>query len=840
MASSKRKSRFSNGTGQWRKWIEPSVIQVPDDVAGAVGGDPLVARTIFRRGCTDATSAIAFLNPDHYTPTPPSELTDLVKAADFLEQAVTEGKYIGVWGDFDVDGLTATTLLVSTLQKLGGRVAYHIPVRAGESHGLNIKGLERLLQQQIDVLVTCDTGTSAIEEINYVQSKGVPVIVTDHHDLPINEGNQIEIPQAFAVINPKRLPEGHNLSTLPGVGVAYKLVEELCNRANQGVISEAMLDLVALGIEADLASQIKETRYLLQRGLAALRNTQRLGLWVLMEYAELNPQNLTEEHIGFVIAPRLNALGRLADANWIVEFLTTDDLSRARILASTLEGLNAQRKLLTDQIFQAAIAQIEVDPSLLDEPALVLSHPTWPSGVIGIVANRLVERFDRPVVLFSSPPGQLARGSGRSVEGINITAAIAANQHLLNGYGGHPMAAGLSLKAEQIPEFKRAFCRTIGQQAQVIPIATLPIDAYLPLSSLSLELVSDLERLAPFGPGNPSLTLATRDLNLTAYTGVGRNNEHLLLTVEDDTGYAQRVIWWQAGDNAQEGRTSAPSPTLPQGRFDLAYSVRASTYRGQKDVQVEWIDFRLSQESRLSISTPEPEIEAVDYRGNDLLYPDNKPASLILNNLVTLVSKDRPAIATTEFNLQIWNEAEPPPVTSESVFVTDRYGLMPGLDLIIWTIPPGSVELRKVLEKVSPQRVYLFATNPHIDRPDVFLKRLAGLIKYALHNQQLPGVQVPGTQVKVHLSSLAALTSHRIQTVRVGLLWLAHKGHIIIYNSEGDEWIIGEGNGLHTDQSKETARQLRSLLDETAAYRAFYTRADKNSLIVASDAGRKS
>jgi len=255
--------------------------------------------------------------------------------------------------------------------------------------------------------------------------RGVDMLITDHHDLPA------ALPQAFAITDPKLLPEGHPLSTLSGSGVAYKLAEELYARFGRPAEAARLLDLATLGLVADLAQLTGDARYLVQRGLEALRHTQRLGLQTIMELAELAPANLTEEHIGFVLGPRLNALGRLADANPAVELLTTTDPLRARVLATQLEGLNTQRQLLCNQVTRAAEAQLRLDPALLAQPVLVLSHPAWPGGVIGIVASRLVERYHKPAILFSAPAGQPARGSARSVAGLNITAAIGAQKELL-------------------------------------------------------------------------------------------------------------------------------------------------------------------------------------------------------------------------------------------------------------------------------------------------------------------------------------------------------------------------------------------------------------------------
>jgi single-stranded-DNA-specific exonuclease len=372
-----------------------------------------------------------------------------------------------------------------------------------------------------------------------------------------------------------------------------------------------------------------------------------------------------------------------------------------------VEGLNAQRKLLCDQVFQAAQAQIERDPSLLEYSALVLSHPSWPAGVIGIVASRLAERYHRPTILIATPTSELGRGSARSVEGINITAAIAAQREMLGNFGGHPMAAGLTIDPEQIPEFRRALSRTVSEMfGEVKDKAILQIDGYLPLADLSLDLVEELERLAPFGPGNLPLTLVSRGLSLISHSAVGRTGEHLQLIVEDEEGTAQRVIWWQG----------AGWP-LPQGRFNLAYVVRASNYRGQRDVQVEWVDARPIEEPAIRPEglpkTFRVSVEIVDYRRE----PSPRRA------LERLTARE---------NIQIWSEAE----AKTELAGQDRHELKPSKFLIIWTTPPGPAELRTVLEKVSPTRVYLFGMDPGLDHPETFLKRLAGLTRYALSSNR--------------------------------------------------------------------------------------------------------
>jgi single-stranded-DNA-specific exonuclease len=764
-----------------KEWIEPQDIEAPQELQTAIGGHPLVAKILARRGFTELEAAKAFLDPDCYRPAPPSDLPNMAEAADCLEKAIRQKETLCVWGDFDVDGQTATTLLVSTLKDLGAVATYHIPVRKTESHGLNLPVLKRLIAEGVRLVLTCDTGITEHEAIAYAQAQGVDVVVTDHHDLPST------LPKARAIVNPKMLTDTHPLRELPGVGCAYKLAEELCNRASRPGATAQYLDLVALGVVADVAVQIGDTRYLLQRGLEALRHTERLGLRVMMETAELDPAWLSEEHISFVLGPRLNALGRLADANVAVELLTTHDLGRARILATELEGLNARRKLLCDQVFQAAQAQIEGDPSLLEHSALVLSHPSWPAGVIGIVASRLAERYHQPTILIATPPDELGRGSARSIEGCNVTAAIAAHREMLVNFGGHPMAAGLTIDPERIPEFRRALSRTVSEMlGEVKDRAILQIDGYLSLGDLSLDLVESLERLAPFGPGNPPLTLVSRGLSLTSHSTVGRTGEHLQLTVEDEEGTVQKVIWWQG----------AGWP-LPQGRFDLAYVVRASNYQGQRGVQVEWVDACQIEEPVLSVLEGLA-VEIVDYRR------EPSPRK-VLERL------------RGRGDVQVWSEAE----ARAEVAGQNRYELKPSKVLIIWTTPPGPTELRTVLEKVSPATVHLFGIDPGLDHPETFLKRLAGLIKYALSSNQS----------RANVSTLAAATAQRETTVRQGIAWLAARGHLVVLDEEGNETQLAEGNHMVSDDLPRIAAQLRALLEETAAYRAHFARADKKTLI---------
>jgi single-stranded-DNA-specific exonuclease len=783
-----------------KTWLDPQETSVPENLRKVVGGHPLVAETLTRRGICKPDTVRAFLDPGEYTPTPANEMPGLNRAADLIEAAIDQREHILVWGDFDVDGQTATTLLVEALLSLGAEVSYYIPIRATESHGIKIEALKKQLSAphatQPALLLTCDTGISEHEAVDYAKSQGLTVIITDHHDLPST------LPNADAIVNSKLLPEGHPLSTLPGVGVAYKLVEELLDRVRQTsdrdrgaaaskLKAESLLDLVALGIVADIALQVGDARYLLQRGLEVLRRTPRLGLQALFRNANIIPDQISEEQIGFGIGPRLNALGRLSDANPIVEFFTTHNPSQANILATHLEGLNSKRRLLTDQIYKAAISQIERQPELLQFAALVLAHPQWPAGVIGIVASRLVEEFNKPTILLSTPEGEAGRGSARSIEGLHITEAIAAQSEMLHGFGGHPMAAGLSLDSERVPDFRHALSRTIRQMiGPTAPEPTLPIDAYIDLDELGLDLVDDLRRLAPFGAGNPALILATRDLHLVSQTTIGRDQKHLRLVVADQHGHNQDVIWWRG--------TGQP---LPNGEFDLAYTIQANTFRGQRGLQVIWQDSRQSEATTPEVEIVSPALEIVDYRDEE--YP------LPLWDQIK-----------TQENILIFTEGD-----AKRRFPSggcDRTQLAPAEKLVLWTTPPSPNQFSKILKAVNPSQVYLFTIDPQLDQPEPFLERLAGLVKHILNTRQ----------GRVDLRTLAAAMAHRETTLRAGLSWMEEKGLIRVeWSGESGKVQITPGGdpGLALE---DMAMVLKAMLDESAAYRAYLKTVDSEALFI--------
>ncbi len=750
-----------------REWLEPKQVTVSDSLRDVVGGHQILAEHLVRKDITTPTQAEQFLSADAYTPTSANALPDIDRAVERLKQAIKNKERILVWGDFDVDGQTSTSLLVSALRRLGADVRFHVPNRFREGHGIHLETLKGYLDGGIQLLLTCDTGISAHEAVDYANSRHVDVVITDHHTLPET------LPNAHAIINPRRLADGHPLIELPGVGTAYKLMQALYD----GEDTDFLLDLVAMGIVADVMVQVDDTRYLLQRGLEVLRQNNRLGLRAMLERSDIQPQDLNEGHIGFTLAPRLNALGRLDDANPSVELLITDDWERARILANNLEGLNSQRKFLSNQVYQSAVAQIESDPALLEYAVIVLSHPDWHTGVIGIVASRLVEQYGMPVVLLATPD-ETARGSARSVAGVDITQAIHQVREYVIRFGGHTMAAGMSLSVDKIFEFRRALSGVVRRMLGDVDIKpTLTIDGYLNLADISLDLTQDIERLAPFGNGNPPLTLATRDVKIVSRSQLGRRGDHLQLRIEDKDGNRQKVVWWRGGGQ-----------DMPMGQFDLAYTMRTSTYKGEREAMVEWLDYRQLVTTTIDLEQHDDNFEIIDYRKSDNLLADFEDTI-----------KQYP-------DALIWTEVD------KSVDGVGRLDLTENDTLIVWTIPAESAIWLGILETVNPARVILFGHASKLNTASTFMARLVGLIKYAISKKE--GL--------ARLETLAMAMGHRDLTVQVGLQVLRAMGKLEYSLSSTGDYQLKHVNKTPSNKLEVVQHRLDLLLQETQAYQNYW------------------
>ncbi|MGY2880429.1 single-stranded-DNA-specific exonuclease RecJ [Thermostichus sp. OS-CIW-28] len=596
------------------------------------------AKVMALRGLHTWEQARAFADPEHYSPTPPASLPDLERAVARLLQAREREETLCIWGDFDCDGVTSTSLLLSALQPLGFRVQFSIPLRSTEGHGLNPQRLQQVLAQGCQVILTVDCGVGNAAEIAMAQVQGVDVIVTDHHMLPD------PLPAAYAVVNPLRLPAEHPLRFLPGVGVAYKLAEALYQALGiPGV--EQHLDLVAVGIVADVAVLQRECRYLVQRGLPVLANTQRLGLRALLDQAQPKGSVLpTAQDVGFRLAPKLNAIGRLEDASLAVELLTTPDPERAQALVQHFVALNEERKHLTQQVIQEASQQVE-SMDLAREGAIVLAEAGWNPGVLGIAAARLVEQYHCPTVLIAKDEAAgRGYGSGRSLPGVNLVEAIEAVRPLLLGGGGHPMAAGIQVDLSCLAAVQLALRRELA--ARVSPdhqARTLAVEIVIDwelLASQGRDGVAELDEvyrqvqlLQPFGHGNPNPVVALMNVRCgSVKLGISQNGRHLKFEL------GSRTLWfWQAGEELERWQKCQA--------LDIALQLEADD-RGKQPWQGKVLAVRPSGEWQApTLSAPPIEIQdfrqkplpdslkgAICYDGQEAenLVPPPKGAKLVL------------------------------------------------------------------------------------------------------------------------------------------------------------------------------------------------------------------
>ncbi|MCX6044626.1 MAG: DHH family phosphoesterase [Chloroflexi bacterium] len=799
-------------------WTIRPAVPPSSELTAAVGGHPLIAQLLAQRGFDTAAKARAFLDPTQYAPALPTALFGVAEAAQLLCEAISARHNILVWGDFDVDGQTSTSLLVAALQKLVGvdRVRFHVPNRFSEGHGMLPDKLAEILADptfQPHLILTCDTGIAETAGVAYAKDRGITVVVTDHHDLTPEfqklrpgldqlwgiDGDVIgkaSVRRADAIVNPKFQPLGDPLRTLPGVGVAYKLVQEVYKQCNRAGEETDLLDLVALGIVADVAEQVNDARYLLQLGLDKLRRTKRIGLLALMEVARLNPQTVDAESIGFQLGPRMNALGRLEDATVAVELLTTRDIIRASQLAAKMERLNQDRRLLTSQITKAAMDMIERDPSLLDFNGLVLAHEGWHAGIVGIVASRLVEAYNKPTVLLLKPPGLPARGSARSIAGVDIGGSIAACGHLLLGHGGHPGAAGLSLIPENIDHFRRELHKQIDLHRDSSAPTGLMIDIEAPLSQLNLALAEELQRLAPFGQGNPTPQFMSRNLTIVEDRRIGREGTHRRLTVQSTDGTKAPVIWFNGAD-----------VELPTGPLDLVYTAGINEYKGERSLQLSYIANRSSQVETIEIlPSATPQWQLHDWRGQSLRLEDLPTAEQ--------------AIWFAEGVTLTWNDA-PIAYAPRTHLVAQTKRLAGNQSLVIWGIPPSPELLHWVIESVKPTSIHLCGQTTSDDSLGGVLRHVAGMCKYALERDKL-----------VYIDRMAARLGTTEAVIRHSLLWLESRGRLKIEEFlEGDSMRIAAGDGH--DQKENAAilqAEVEEQLAEVRAYRRFFLRAKLSEL----------
>jgi single-stranded-DNA-specific exonuclease len=547
--------------------IRPCPHRQASDLAKELDLSEITASVLVRRGYGDPDEARAYLageQPLH----DPRLLGAMDAAVEAINAAIADGKRICVHGDYDVDGICATVLAVLVLRELGADVEWHLPSRFDEGYGVSGETLERLAAEGCGLVLTVDCGITAVEEVRRARKLGLDVVVTDHH----RPGD--ELPDCPIVAT---RPSDYPFPELCGTGVVYKLGQALLGPESDFL--RRHLDLVALATIADVVPLVGENRSLAIAGLRTLARTQKLGLRALMKVARVDPAAVDAGKVGFRLAPRINAAGRLGHPRAALELLLTEDADEARLLADRLEELNGDRQAVENKILRAAIAQVEEWPEAKRRRrAYVVWGEDWHEGVIGIVASRLVERYNRPVVLIAGGEG-LWKGSGRSISSFDLHGALGACSTFLERFGGHRAAAGLSIAPQRIEQFAEAFAKQaegLLDPEDLVP--TTMVDAVLPRGAkLTLELCEELRQLAPFGLANPDVTLLAPGCELGELATVGEG-KHLRFRVQRDGRDAGGAIAFGQGTQLDRFRRD--------GRYDVAFRLQENHWNGTVSPQL--------------------------------------------------------------------------------------------------------------------------------------------------------------------------------------------------------------------------------------------------------------
>ncbi len=531
---------------------------------------PLLAQILINRDIKDADAVREFLSPSVEMMHDPFLLPDMDRAVERLKQSIEKSETVLVHGDYDADGLTSTAILVSAFRMLGLNTIYHIPNRLVEGYGLSMKGIDKAVENKAALIVSADCGISSEKSISHANSRGIDVIVTDHHEVPDR------LPPALAIIDPHRRDSEYPFKYLAGVGVAFKLIQALfaaLKVEDSETRLENFLDLVTLGTIADSVPLIGENRIIVSHGLKLINEGHaRIAIKALKEIAGVDREFLART-LSFTLIPRINSAGRLEDAGIVVELFLTDDLKEAKRISVLLDEQNRKRKAIEGDVFKEALDMIDPDNV---ESAIVLSSPEWHEGVIGIVASRLMEIFYKPVFLFSVH-GDTAKGSARSIPPFHLFKAISECSDMLIGYGGHRLAAGLRISTDKLPAFKAMMSSKVDSTlspSDMVPV--LDIDAAVDLSAMNLSLVKELVQLEPFGNSNREPLFGARGIDIIDHRIVGNN--HLKMKLGQNNHRIDTIGFGMGEELKHIGDTS---------NLDIAFIPGINEWNGMRRIQLQ-------------------------------------------------------------------------------------------------------------------------------------------------------------------------------------------------------------------------------------------------------------
>jgi single-stranded-DNA-specific exonuclease len=542
-----------------------------------------IAHLLAIRGIDTFETAKSFFRPEKQELHDPFLMKDMEKGASRLAEAICSHQKVLIYGDYDVDGTTATSMVYLFLKRFGLDVSYYIPHRFKEGYGINPDGIEHAIEIGADLIVSVDCGITAIEEAKTAKAHGIDLIICDHHTV----GD--EIPDAAAVLDPKRPDCSYPFDGLSGAGVGFKLIQGTVQKLGlQKSLPNEYLDLVAISIASDIVPLVDENRYLMRRGLHLINTKPRVGIESLLNRINIRPGSVTTSSIVFSIGPRINAAGRMGDATAAVELMIAQDPGEARKYASELESINIERRSTDSETMEQAVEMLENDFNVDDLSTMVLHHPEWHLGVIGIVASRLVDAYYRPTIMLSTVEGKI-KGSARSIKGFNIYEALKKCEDLLEQFGGHEFAAGLTMDADNLDEFRNRIDKIACQKlAENDFKPELQIDSVLNLGRVDAKFWKLLSQFEPFGPGNLRPVFVSRDVCIEGVPSIVGNG-HLKMKVRQNGSQVLDAIGFNMHEYLPVIRRCG------SGQMDVAYVLEENYWNGRRTIQMRLKDIHVQE-----------------------------------------------------------------------------------------------------------------------------------------------------------------------------------------------------------------------------------------------------
>lgn len=572
-----------------QKWRVYSKKADFDAIGSRFDIDPVTARIIRNRDVTDMENVDMYLNGTLDSLHDPMMMKDMDKAVSVIASSIRDNKHIRIIGDYDIDGICSIYILFKGLKMCGADVDYEVPDRITDGYGINENLIKQAYEAGVEVIITCDNGIAAASQIDYANELGMTVVITDHHDVPYEEtdnGRRYIIPKAAAVVDPKQNDCRYPFKMLCGAGIAYKFIGCMVKEFQTGdSIMPELLQFAAIATVGDIVDLLDENRIIVKEGLKLIANTGNYGLNALMAVTGVSRESINAYHIGFVLGPCLNASGRLDSAKRALKMLVTDDRAEAERHAGELKDLNEERKKLTSEAVDKAVDMVE-NSSLKDDKVLVIFLPDCHESIAGIVAGRIREKYYKPVIVLTRGE-QEAKGSARSIESYNMFEKLSECKDLFTRFGGHPMAAGLSLPEENIPEFRSRINEHCNLSEEDLT-ETVWIDVPMPLEYINEKLILELGGLEPFGKANPKPVFADKNISIRNIRAIGKDKQYTRMTITKDSGIVIDAVGFFPC-------TELETVYNKNGRISCTYYPEINEFRDKKQIQVCVTGYRIDR-----------------------------------------------------------------------------------------------------------------------------------------------------------------------------------------------------------------------------------------------------